>query len=91
MASLDVQMSEIIVVIDEEAAHRLDELVVQIKGLGVEVENVDHDNGVVEAITPSSNLPAIEKLTYVKFVRRVFNYIDEAPGQDEAADEAIPR
>jgi hypothetical protein len=98
MEHQDVEMSDIVVVADDGALGKLDEWVATLKAAGVFIEDVDHDNGVVEGTIASALIRTIEKIACVKYVRSVFNYVAESPGgesrdmdEDDRGDEHILR
>jgi len=76
-------MTDVVVVFDESADGKLDELVGQLKQAGVDVDSIDHDNGVVEGSIETAKVKSLEKISHVKYVRGVFNYIDDPDGDGE--------
>jgi hypothetical protein len=99
MARSDVDVSDIVVVADDgNDAAKLDQLAATLKTMGVTVESVDHDNGVIEGTAPTAQVAAIKKLPGVNYVRSVYNYVAESRGgdagkadSDDAEDEPIQR
>lgn len=83
----EIEMTNVVVVFDESADKNIDELSGQLRQLGLCVESVDSDNGVVEGCIESAKVKSLEKVPHVKYVRGVFNYVDE-PGGD--GEENIP-
>jgi len=99
MAPRDEEVSDIVVVVDDgNDASKLDQLAATLKTMGVNVETVDHDNGVIEGTAPTAQVAAINKLPGVNYVRSIYNYIAESqageagkPESDDAEDEPIQR
>jgi hypothetical protein len=90
------EMSDIVIVMDDGGdAAKLDQLANTLKATGVTVEDVDHDNCVIEANAATGDVARIEKLPGVKYVRKVFTYESETPPGDKGSgneeDETIPR
>ena len=70
------EMCDVEVVLDEPYAEReatFDEL----RGHGLEVTNIDRDDGVVEGTIAASRLAELRQLASVAYVRIVFSYIAE--------------
>jgi hypothetical protein len=98
MAYQDVEVSDIVIVADEPAADKIDDLAVTLKSIGVEIETVDHDNGVIEGTVEAIRVKIIKETPGVKFVRVVFTYVADYPmgdprnqDSDDRPDEQIPR
>jgi hypothetical protein len=92
------EVSDIVVVMEEDTPAEIDDLVKKLKELGVSVSDVDNDNGVVEGTVDAGKLKQIEKIPGVKYVRNVFTYVSElpvagaAPGaEDEDSEEDVGR
>ena len=79
---MDAYVSEIVAVIDEKHAGELDEIVIQLKAVGVEVSRVNSDESVVEGSVESEKLKEIGKLPGVEYVRTVFTYAANYPPGD---------
>ncbi|MDB5330073.1 MAG: hypothetical protein JWP03_1224 [Phycisphaerales bacterium] len=79
MEHQDAEVSDITVVLKAECAEKLDETVTALKGLGMEVEEVDDGNGVVEGTIDAGKLAAIKKWPCVEYVRVEFTYIADYP------------
>jgi hypothetical protein len=90
MAQDEAQMSDIVVVIDDSMADEIDKIADRIKTIGCNIEQVDHDEGVIEGTLPACKLPEIKSLPGVKYVRCVFNYEAELNASPDD-DESIPR
>ncbi|HUB23833.1 MAG TPA: hypothetical protein VL992_00290 [Tepidisphaeraceae bacterium] len=83
MADPEVEMTDIVVVLDDSTGAKLDELVASLKQAGVQIDDVDQDNGVVEGSVQTAKVKSIEKIPNVKYVRGVFNYLSEPAGDGE--------
>jgi hypothetical protein len=88
----DAEVSDILVVLKAECAEKLGPTVDALKKLGMEVENTDADNGVIEGTLPTDKLAEIRKWECVQYVRVDFTYIADYPPGDprnqDAAEEA---
>jgi hypothetical protein len=82
MEHRDAEVSDITVVLKAECAEKLDETVAALKGLGMEVEESDADNGVVEGTIDAGKLAEIKKWPCVEYVRVEFTYIADYPPGD---------
>jgi len=88
MPPKESELSDIIVVIEDDVSHA-DALVKRLQEAGVEVDQVDSENGVVEGTVSTSKIKEIQGIPGVKYVRNVFTYIAEEGCDDE--DEQVPR
>ena len=80
-------MTDVVVVFDESANGKIDDLVEELKKAGVDIDEVDNANGCVEGSIETAKVKSLEKLPHVKYVRGVFNYLDEPEGD---SDEPVP-
>jgi hypothetical protein len=97
MAYSDAIMSDIVVVVDDTVSD-FDALAEQLKQIGVTIEEIDHDNGVIEGTVIATQVTTIQKINGVKYVRSVFTYEADFPvgdprnqDKDDRPDEEIPR
>ena len=88
MPPKESELSDIIVVIEDDVSHT-DALVKRLQDAGVEVDQVDTENGVVEGTVCTSKIKEIQGIPGVKYVRNVFTYVAEEECDDE--DEQVPR
>jgi len=88
MPPKESELSDIIVVIEDDVSHT-DALVKRLQDAGVEVDQVDSENGVVEGTVSTSKIKEIQGIPGVKYVRNVFTYVAEEECDDE--DEQVPR
>ena len=77
------EISDIEIVLKAECDGRDDEVLGQLRGVGLEVVNFIADEGVVEGTLPADRVDALKKLDCVAYVRNVFTYIAES-GDGEA-------
>jgi hypothetical protein len=82
MEHQDAEVSDITVVLKAECAEKLDETVAALKKFGMEVEETDADNGVVEGTIDASKLAEIKKWPCVEYVRVEFTYVADYPPGD---------
>ncbi|HTW95646.1 MAG TPA: hypothetical protein VMD30_12665 [Tepidisphaeraceae bacterium] len=89
MKNQEMEVSDIVIVLDEEGCARIDDVVKRLKDLGTSISSVDNDNGVIEGTVDATKLKEIHKFPGVKYVRNVFTYIAELPepGQGGQASE----
>ena len=78
----DAQIADIIVVLDQCTKEFVDNAVKQLDGMGVDVADVDANEGVIEGTVDASRVKEIEKLPCVKYVRTVLNYTADYPAGD---------
>jgi hypothetical protein len=74
MSNQEIEMSDVIVVLDELDDDQTQVVVNALKALGMSVESVDHENSVVEGCVETCKLADIRKIEHVRYVRNVFNY-----------------
>ncbi len=84
MEHRDALISNVTVVLDERfVPEKVDEIVLALKGMGLEVSDVDAGNGVVDGIVESCKIKSIEALESVDCVRTIFNYVADYPPGDQ--------
>ena len=74
----DKEMSDVEVVLKAECDGRDDEVLGQLRGVGLEVVNFIADEGVVEGTLPADRVDTLKNLDCVAYVRNVFTYIAES-------------
>jgi hypothetical protein len=85
----DAQMSDITVVLDKRWEDNLDGAVEELKKEGMEIRRADDDCSVVEGVIKSCNVPVLQKLDCVDYVRTTFSWIaDYPPGDPRDLDKA---
>ena len=72
------EVSDVEVVLKAECDGRDDEVLGQLRGVGLEVVNFIADEGVVEGTLPADRVATLKKLDCVSYVRKVFTYIAES-------------
>ncbi|MDB5354863.1 MAG: hypothetical protein JWN24_1316 [Phycisphaerales bacterium] len=83
MEHRDAEVSDITIVLQAECAEKMDETLAALKGLGMEVEETDEANGVVEGTIDAGKLAEIRKWPCVEYVRVEFTYIADYPAGDK--------
>src|SRR5437763_13962739 len=80
----DAEMSDIVVVVDDEqpGTAGIDAIVAKLKSMGVQVDKVDPDQGVVEGTCETGKIKQLNTIQGVKYVRSVFNYVADFPAGD---------
>jgi hypothetical protein len=76
------EVSDVEVVLKAECDGRDDEVLGQLRGVGLEVVNFIADEGVVEGTLPADRVDALHKLDCVAYVRNVFTYIAQSGTAD---------
>jgi hypothetical protein len=74
-------MSEVTVILRQEACRDIQAQTAQLKAMGMEISDVDEDLGVIEGTIASDKLGAIAQLPWVETARCDFTYIAEDPRQ----------
>ena len=82
MSHQDAYLSDVVVVITDDAGQKIDETVDRLKSEGLEVQNVNKDQGVIEGCCPVSKVKTLDHLPGVSYVRSVFTYIADYPPGD---------
>ncbi|HEX8525071.1 MAG TPA: hypothetical protein VF669_22660 [Tepidisphaeraceae bacterium] len=79
---MDVNISEIIVILDKAWENDLAGAVKMLQDAGMRVARADDDLSVVEGEVDTPKLHGLEKLACVDYVRRVFSYDANYPPGD---------
>jgi hypothetical protein len=82
MEHQDAELSDVVVVIEEEPGMSFKDVVARLQSEGLSVSDTDEPNGVVEGTLESAKAKGLEKLPFVKYVRCVFNYTADFPPGD---------
>ncbi len=79
----DALISNITVVVDSSLAdHDMKAAVDRLKSMGMEIDSVDEDNGVVEGVIEAAKVRGIEKMEGIDYVRTQYSYIADYPPGD---------
>jgi len=89
MANREVEMTDVVVVLDELDDEQTVLVVEQLKTVGLSVESVDNDTSVVNGCVETARLNDLHNVVHVRYVRSVFTYDAQAPvdGQAGADDD----
>jgi hypothetical protein len=68
------RISDVIITLDKKYEDRMNDAVALLKNAGVQIDETDDDNSVVEGTLELSKVKALEKLDCVDYVRTVFTY-----------------
>ena len=79
---MDVNITEIIVILDKAWENNLAGAVDMLTKSGMRIEKADDDNSVVEGEIDTPQLHDLEHLPCVKYVRKVFSYDANYPPGD---------
>ena len=85
MNNREVEMTDVIVVLDDLTDEQTLEVVGRLKTAGLCVESVDNDNSVVEGCVETARLHDLQKVGCVRYVRSVFTYEAEVPPRENFA------
>ncbi len=78
----DASMSDVTIVLDARFAGKHVEAVEQLKISGLEVTEIDEDQGVVEGTVETCKIAELQKMDCVDYVRVEFTYIADYPTGD---------
>ena len=82
MEHRDAEMSEVIIILRAECDGKTPAAVDDLKAAGLQVSNVDADNGVVEGDVETAKLSALRKLSCVETARVTFTWVADYPTGD---------
>jgi hypothetical protein len=88
MENQDAEIADVVVILADPLPLPFENAVQQLKTEGMSVTDVDADNGAVEGTLTADQLKKIQSIPFVKYVRKVFEYIAEPPA-DEPQDEEV--
>jgi hypothetical protein len=90
MQHREIEMTDVVVVLDDLNDEQTLAVVEQLKTAGLSVASVDNDNSVVEGCVETARLPELRKVGCVRYVRSVFTYeaetACEGSGDDDCED-----
>ena len=83
MQHRDAWMADVLIVLDPSCAERhLDDTLAAIKAAGVEIEDVNREEGVVEGVVDASRVSDIQHMPGVNYVRTEYRYVADYPTGD---------
>ena len=89
MGKEEKELSDVVVVIVEEAGMSATDAAQKLREMGLDVSAVDENEFVVEGTIETEKVGGIKRLEFVKYVRDVFNYLtEEGEGEDDLNSEA---
>jgi len=87
----DAEITDVVVVLDENGVKAIDSAVQAFKGMGMEICSVKNEDGVVEGSIDSAKVHDLKSVPGVCYVRSVFSYTaDYPPGDPRDKDGAEP-
>lgn len=87
----DAEMTDVVIVFDCKGKEPIEDAVRRLRELGMEVCEVNADEGVVEGNIDSTKVPELKTLPGVCYVRSVFSYVaDYPPGDPRDKDGVEP-
>jgi|SRR5579859_2286841 len=78
----DAEITDVVVVLDGQGSKSIDSAIASLKGLGLEVSNVNNDEGVIEGSIDTSKVHDLKAVAGVCYVRSVFTYTADYPVGD---------
>jgi ACT domain-containing protein len=78
----DASVSDVTIVIDARYGDKINAVVDDLKKMGVQVSEMDNDQGVIEGTVETFKVAEIQKLDSVDYVRVDFTYIADYPTGD---------
>ncbi|HXE55259.1 MAG TPA: hypothetical protein VN541_19705 [Tepidisphaeraceae bacterium] len=82
MSHHDAEISDVYVVLDGKGQEAVEGALGTLRACGLEVVDVNHDEGVVEGSIDASKVSDLKKLPGVCYVRSVFTYTADFPTGD---------
>jgi hypothetical protein len=87
MDHCDAEVTDVVVVLQEDPGMTVENAVLKLQTEGLSVSDIDQGNSVVEGTILSEKVKGLEKLPFVKYVRNVFSYTaDYLPGDPRNLD-----
>lgn len=87
MKHRELEMTDVVVVLDDLTDEQTLQIVEQLKLVGLSVNSVDNDNSVVEGCVEAVRLPDLRKVVNVRYVRSVFTYQSETAAEGASDDD----
>lgn len=78
----DADVAEVIVVLSDQGQQQVEGAVTRLKERGLEVVDVNVDEGVVEGSCDAAKVSELKKVPGVSYVRSVFTYVADYPAGD---------
>ena len=78
----DEEITDVVVVLDGQGSKSIDSAVESLKKLGLEVDTINNDEGVVEGSICTEKVPTLKTVPGVCYVRSVFTYTADYPTGD---------
>jgi len=78
----DAEITDVLVVMDDDAQKSMDPIVARLKELGLEIVEVNAEEGVIEGSIDSSKVAQLKTVPGVSYVRSVFTYTADYPVGD---------
>ncbi|HEY8749852.1 MAG TPA: hypothetical protein VIM11_17850 [Tepidisphaeraceae bacterium] len=78
----DAEITDVVVVLDGNGAKMMDAAVKSLKDFGLEVSNINTDEGVIEGSIDADKVAQLKNVAGVCYVRSVFTYTADYPCGD---------
>lgn len=82
MDHLDAAITDVVVILDGKWTDKIPQAAEMLKNAGMNIDQIDEDNGVAEGSIDAYKVHALQKLECVDYVRRVFTYYVDYPRGD---------
>jgi hypothetical protein len=90
----DAEITDVVIVLEGQSAAHIDESIAKFKSLGLEVVDVNPEEGVIEGNIDTARVGELKKVPGVSYVRSVFTYVADYPTNDprdqDGAEEGAP-
>jgi hypothetical protein len=83
MGKEERELSDVVVVIVEEAGISAAAAAEKLREIGLVVSGVDENECVIEGCIETEKISGIKRMEFVKYVRDVFSYLTEAGEEDD--------
>ena len=84
MDNREIEMTDVIVVLDELDDQQTIVVVEQLKAVGMSVESIDNDTSVVEGCVQTARIHELHKVVHVRYVRSVFTYESQSSAEGQS-------
>jgi len=79
MALRPERISDVMIILDPKVEGRMDQVLADLKKLGLQVSTVDKDDAMIEGTIDAYHVGELRARDYVDYVRTVFTYTTYVP------------
>ena len=84
---MDAEMTDVVITIHELWVEKIDEAALRLAEIGLDVQQIDRGNGVVQGSINTLQFAGLQALEAVAYVRRVYEYsVNFPPGDPRDRD-----